>query len=146
MQTVRDADGTALLLVKRSGESSRVRDPATGEERYVDNATLTVVDDESPLSTAASGVPAPVRRVMGAVHDDRTLGLLVELVDHGPLSVLEAMDAYDMCESDLHGRLAEFRAAGLIDEADVAGRRGYEATAIASAAVRLLRGETDGPT
>ena len=35
MQTVRDADGETYLLVKRSGDSSRVRDPGTGEERYV---------------------------------------------------------------------------------------------------------------
>ncbi|MFY4816290.1 DUF7346 family protein, partial [Haloarcula sp. AONF1] len=34
MQTVRDGDGETYLLVKRSAESSRVRDPATGAERY----------------------------------------------------------------------------------------------------------------
>lgn len=141
MQTVRDADGDTYLLVKRSGESSRVRDPETGEERYVANDELEVVDGESSLATAASGVPEPVRRTIRAVHDDRTLGLLVELVDRGPLSVLALGDAYDMCESDLHGRLAEFRVAGLIEEADAGGRRGYAATPTAEEAVRLLRGE-----
>jgi hypothetical protein len=75
MQTVRDAAGETYLLVKRSAESSRVRDPATGEERYVDNDELRVVDGESPLATAASGVPAPVRRTLRAVRDDRSLGL-----------------------------------------------------------------------
>lgn len=139
METVRLPDGETYLLVKRSEGSSLVRDPATGEERYVDHGNLDVVAGESPLSAAASGVPAPVRRVVRAVHDDRSLGLLVELVDDGPLSVVEAMDAYDMCESDLHGRLAEFRVAGLIEEVDVAGRRGYDATPAAEAAVRLLR-------
>ncbi|MFC6752552.1 DUF7346 family protein [Halorubrum tibetense] len=139
MQTVRDADGDTYLLVKRSDDSSRVRDPETGDERYVANADLEVVDGESPLATAARGVPAPVRRVVRSVHDDRSLGLLVELVDAGPLSAVEVM-AYDMCESDVHGRLAEFRVAGLIEEADVAGRRGYAATPAAEDAVRLLRG------
>lgn len=139
MQTVRTADGTEYLLVKRSGESSRVRDPETGSEQYVDNEDLTVVDGESPLETAAAGVPAPVRRVMRATHDDRSLGLLVEVVDRGPVSVIELMDGYDMCESDLHGRIAEFRAAGLIAEADAAGRRGYEATEAAIDAVDILR-------
>ncbi len=139
MQTVRDVDGDTYLLVKRSGESSRIRDPVTGEERYVTNADLEVVDGESPLATASIAVSAPVRRVIRSVHDDRSLGLLVELVDAGPLSIHELIDGYDMCESDLHGRLAEFRVAGLIEETDVAGRRGYDATGDAGRAVRLLR-------
>lgn len=142
MQTVRHADGRTYLLVKQSGESSRVRDPRTGAERYVDNADLTVVDGESPLVTAAAGVPADVRRVLRAVHDDRSLGLLAVIVDTGPLSVVELLDETDMCESDLHGRLAEFRAAELIAETEVAGRRGYEATESAVNGVRCLR-DTD---
>lgn len=139
MQTVRDADGGTYLLVKRSEEASRVRDPRTGEERYVDNADLTVVDGESPLVTAAVGVPTAVRRTIRAVHDDRSLGLLVVIVDEGPLSVLELMDGTDMCESDLHGQLAEFRAAKLIEEVEIVGQRGYESTRIAEDAVKLLR-------
>ena len=140
MQTVRDADGGTYLLVKRSTESSRIRDPATGEERYVDNAELTIVEGESPLATAASGVPAPVRRTLRAVHDDRSLGLLAVIVDEGPLSVIELLDAAELCESDLHGTVTELRAAGLVDEVDVAGRRGYEATDIAVNAIGMLRG------
>jgi hypothetical protein len=139
MQTVRDADGETYLLVKRSAESSRVRDPATGAERYVDNEELSVVDGESPLATAASGVSASVRRTIRAVHDDRSLGLLAVVVDEGPLSVIELLDTADMCESDLHGTVTELRAADLIDEVDVAGRRGYEATPIAVEALGLLR-------
>ncbi|MFC7324704.1 hypothetical protein ACFQMF_08935 [Halorubrum rutilum] len=144
MQTVRDADGDTYLLVKRSAESSRVRDPATGAERYVDNDELEVVDGESPLATAASGIPAPVRRTMRAVHDDRSLGLLAVVVDEGPLPVIGLLDATDLCESDLHGTVAELRAAGLIDEVEVDGRRGYEATAAATEAIGLLRGGPDG--
>ncbi|WP_144924924.1 DUF7346 family protein [Halorubrum salsamenti] len=144
MQTVRDAAGETYLLVKRSAESSRVRDPATGEERYVDNDELRVVDGESPLATAASGVPAPVRRTLGAVRDDRSLGLLAVVVDEGPIAAIDLLDAADMCESDIHGTISEFRAAGLIDEVDVAGRRGYEATSVAVKALGLLRGGSEG--
>jgi hypothetical protein len=140
MQTVRDAAGETYLLVKRSAESSRVRDPDTGEERYVDNDELSVVDGESPLATAASGVPAPVRRTLGAVRDDRSLGLLAVVVDEGPIAAIDLLDAADMCESDLHGTITEFRAAGLIEEVDVAGRRGYEAASVAVEAMGLLRG------
>ena len=143
MQTVRDGDGETYLLVKRSAESSRVRDPATGAERYVDNDDLSVVDGESPLATAASGVPEPVRRTLGAVRDDRSLGLLAVVVDEGPIAAIDLLDAADMCESDLHGSITEFRAAGLVEEAEVAGRRGYEATAVAIEALELLRGEPD---
>ena len=139
MQTVRDADGDTYLLVKRSAESSRVRDPATGAERHVANDEISVVDGEPPLATAASGIPESVRRTMRAVHDDRSLGLLAVVVDEGPLAVIDLLDAADMCESDLHGTVTELRAAGLIDEVEVAGRRGYAAADAASEALDLLR-------
>ena len=144
MQTVRDGDGDTYLLVKRSAESSRVRDPDTGAERYVDNDELRVVDGESPLATAASGVPEPVRRTLGAVRDDRSLGLLAVVVDAGPIAAIDLLDAADMCESDLHGVLSEFRAAGLVDEAEVAGQRGYEPTSVAVEAMDLLRDDVGG--
>jgi hypothetical protein len=140
MRTVRDGTGKRYLLVKESGDTSVVRDPETGSESYRDNADLEVVEGESPLVTAAAAVPAPVRRVLAAAHDDRSLGLLVELVARGPVPVRDLLDAYDLCESDLHGILAEFRAAGLIDEARVAGERGYDATETAREAVAVLRG------
>ena len=139
MRTVRDDEGRRYLLVKRSSESSLVRDPDTGEERYVPNADLTVDAEASALSTAAEAVPDPVRRVLTATPNDRALGLLVELADRGPTGVRTLLDAYDLCESDLHGLLAEFRAAGLIDEARVAGERGYEATETTRDAVARLR-------
>ena len=127
MQPVRDADGTRYLLVKRSSDSSLVRDPATGEERYVSTDDLRS-DGESPLSAAASGLPAELRRAVLACRDERALGLLVEFADRGALSVRALLDSYDLCESDLHGLLAEFRAAGLLAETTVAGERGYEPT------------------
>lgn len=138
MQTVEDGSGRRYLLIKRSQAASRVRDPATGEERHLPNEDLTVVDGESPLTTAASGVPAAVRRVLTAVHDDRSLGLLVEIVERGPVSIRTVLAAYDLCESDLHGLLAEFRAAGLVEETRVAGERGYAATDLAVEGIETL--------
>ena len=139
MRTVRDADGTAYLLLKRSSESSRVRDPETGEERYVPNAELEIIDDVSPLATAAGAVAEPLRRLIRAVHDDETLGLLIELVDRGPLAAVTVLDAYDLCESDLHGRLTELQVAGLVDATEVDGRQGYTATDRSEAAIAALR-------
>jgi len=52
--------------------------------------------------------------------------------------VPDLLDSYDLCESDLHGLLGEFRAAGLVQEAEVFGQRGYDATETASDAVELL--------
>jgi hypothetical protein len=141
MRTVRDQLGKRYLLVKQSAESSRVRDPVTGEERYVENGSLEVLSGESPLVTAAGGVAPPVRRVLTAVPNERALGLLVELVDRGPLSVAELLDAYDLCESDLFGLVTEFRVAGLAEEADVHGERGYRATAVAVEGIERLRSD-----
>jgi hypothetical protein len=139
MQTVRDSEGKQYLLIKSSGESSRVRDPVTGDEQYLPNDELELIDGTSPLVAAAAGVPESVRQVTTAVHDERSLGLLIEIVDDGPLSIVELLGNYDLCESDLHGLLAEFRAAGLLVEAEVAGERGYDATETAREAVARLR-------
>lgn len=139
MQTVADAEGTHYLLVKRSSNASLVRDPETGTEQYLDNDQLTVVDGESPLVTAAAAVDPAIRRLLSATHDDRSLGLIVELVDRGPCSTLVLLDGYGLCESDLHGLLGEFRAAGLVEEATTQGRRGYDATDLARRAVDQLR-------
>jgi hypothetical protein len=143
MRTVEGPDGDRLLVRKASGDSLLVADPETGEERYVARADVSEIDGASPLETAAAGVPAPTRRVLTAVHDDESLGLLVELVDRGPLAAVTLLDAYDYCESDLHGQLAEFRAAGLVADARVAGERGYEATALAEDGVANLRTDHD---
>jgi hypothetical protein len=138
VQPVEDTDGRRYLLVKRSGESSLVRDPTTGSEAYLPNEELSSVE-ASGLELAAEAVPAPVRRVLRAVHNDRALGLLLALDDRGPTSVRDLLDRTDLCESDLHGLLGEFRAAGLVVEADVLGERGYETTDVASEGLDLLR-------
>ena len=139
MRTVSDEDGTRYLLRKQSSDTSLVYDPETGTEQYLDNDRLAAVDGESPLVTAATAVDAPLRRLLTATHNDRSLGLLVELVDRGPCSTIELLESYDLCESDLHGLLAEFRAAGLVEEATSHGERGYDATELATTAVDQLR-------
>ncbi|MFB6160504.1 MAG: hypothetical protein ABEJ61_04925 [Haloferacaceae archaeon] len=138
MRTVEDEDGNRYLLVKRAGESSLVRDPATGEERSLAADELATVADVSPLATVARTLDDPVRRLVLAAHDDRALGLLLELDARGPLAVRTLLDGYDLCESDLHGLLAEFRAAGLVAERTVDGRRGYGLTDDARAALTRL--------
>jgi hypothetical protein len=144
MRTVRDGDGRRYLLAKESGDSWLVRDPETGRETYRPAGDLEMVEGDSPLSVAAAGVPAAVRSVVTAAHSERALGLLVELVDRGPMTVRDVLAAYDLCESDLHGLFGEFRAAGLVTEARVAGERGYDATETTRVAVARLRGD-DGP-
>ncbi|WP_267642890.1 DUF7346 family protein [Haloarchaeobius amylolyticus] len=139
MRTVRDDSGDRYLLVKESGDASLVRDPATGEERYVENDRLEPAEGETPLETAASAVSPAVRRIVSATHDDRSLGLLVELADDGPVPVRDLLGRYDLCESDLLGLLTEFRAAGLVEEARLAGERGYDATDLAREGVDILR-------
>lgn len=144
MRTVEDEAGRRYLLLKRSGEASLVRDVENGEERYVPNDELTALDGVDPLEAAAAAVPGPVRRLLSAVHDDRGLGLVVELVRE-PRSARALLSATDLCESDLVGVLSELRAAGLVEEADVGGERGYAATEEARRAIEAVT-PTDGAT
>jgi len=138
MRTVRAGDGTVYLLRKESSESSLVEHPETGDRRHLPNDELEPVDGESPLTTASRAVPDPVRAVVTATHDERALGLLLEIEERGPVDVRSLTEAYDLCESDLHGLLAEFRAAGLVRATDVTGVRGYESTERASAGLEAL--------
>ena len=137
MRTV-DHDGDSYLLLAQSDESSLVRDPETGEERHLPNEELTA-SGESPLVLAARRVPEPARRLLAAVPSERALGVLVELDERGPMAVRAALSAYDLCESDLHGLFGELRAAGLVAEADVDGRRGYRLTERGVEALEAVR-------
>ncbi|MFC7204260.1 hypothetical protein ACFQJC_12105 [Haloferax namakaokahaiae] len=139
MRTVRGPDGRTYLLIKQSSDSSRVRDPETGDEQYFPNDELDAISGESPLETAAHGIDAPVRTILTAVPNERALGLLVELVDRGEVPILDLLDSYDLCESDLHGLLVEFKLAGLIEEVELYGERGYAATAVAKEGIERLR-------
>jgi len=138
MRTVETADGERHLLLSESDGTARLRDPATGEEWTVDADTVEPIAD-SQLGVAAAGVPEPVRRTVTAVHDERTLGVLVTLVDDGPTAVVDLLSYSGLCESDFNGLFSELRAAGLVAECRVAGERGYEATETAEEAVALLR-------
>lgn len=140
MEAVEDEDGRRLLVEKRSADAWLVRDPESGERRYRDPAELSVLDDVAPLAAAAAGVPEPTRALLRAAHGERVLGLAVTVVDRGPVAVRSLLDATTLCESDLHGALAELVAADLLVEVEVAGERGYEATPAGEAAVAHLRG------
>ncbi len=139
MNTVKDDTGKRYLLLKHSDSASLVRDPETGNECYVQNDRLERVDGESPLETAARSVSEPLLTVLTTVHDEKTLGLLFELLTRGPLGVRTLLDAYEFCESDLHGRLTVLSAAGLLEETDVAGERGYRLTEDCEAALETIR-------
>ena len=141
MKTVHDDTGKRYLLLKRSKRASLVRDPQNGNECYIQNDRLEAVD-ESALETAARTVTEPVRTLLTNVHDEATLGLLVELEDRGPLGIRTLLDTYDFCESDLHGRLTVLSAAGLLETVEVAGERGYRTTdTCATALERVSMGD-----
>ncbi|UPV99399.1 hypothetical protein M0R88_12800 [Halorussus gelatinilyticus] len=141
MRTVRDESGERFLLLAESSDACKVRNPETGEEGYRERDELEAVSGESPLATAARAVPEPARAVLTATHDERALGLLVDLRERGPHSVRHLLDATDLCESDLLGILTEFRAAGLVEETDVMGERGYATTETADEGLALMTGE-----
>jgi hypothetical protein len=138
MQTVRDEAGRRYLLLEQSGETSSVLDPVEGETREVKTAALDRVD-EPPLETAALGVDDALRRVLTAVHDERALGLLLEIDRRGPVSVRTLLAESGLCESDLHGLLTEFRAAGMVAETDLAGGRAYDTTEACASGLEALR-------
>ena len=135
---VEDDSGTRYLLLKRSGESSLVRNIDTGERTHLPNDRLHSVG-ESTVDTLVSVVPEEIRRLVTAVHDDRSLALLLELDAEGPMAVRDMLGAYDFCESDLHGLVGELQAAGLIVERTVAGERGYDTTETATTALAQLQ-------
>lgn len=142
MRTVEDAAGRRYLLLKRSRDSSLVRDAETGEQSYRPTGELRVVSGTSPLVTAAEGVPEAARGLVTAVRDDRSLGLLVALEAADGLAARTLLDAEDYCESDLHGLVGELRAAGLVEPASVDGEDGYRLTDGAAAVVRALQSAT----
>jgi len=138
-RTVEDGDGTRYLLLKRSAESSLVRDAETGERLHLPNEELDTIEDATTVDTVLRSIPEELVSLVTAVHDERALALLFELDEEGPMSVRTLLSAYDFCESDLHGLVAELRAAGLIAETTVHGERGYETTGTASEALDSLR-------
>lgn len=137
-RVVRDDAGNRYVLEKRSGESSRVRDPETGERSHLPNESLEPVD-ASPLDVATAALSSEGVALVTGVPDERALGLLVELDERGPTRVRTLLDISTLCEGDLHGLLVALRAAGLLAEVTVADERGYETTATAHTALEQLR-------
>lgn len=138
MRTVETPTGERHLLLSQSDGTARVRNPATGAVRTVNADEIEVVA-ESTLAVAAEGVPASVRRVLTAVHTERSLGVLILLADEGPTAVVDLLSYSGLCESDFNGVFGELRAAGLVAECQVAGTRGYKTTPVAEEAVELMR-------
>lgn len=136
MQSVR-YDGDVYVLVKESAESSLVRNPDTGEETYVPNDELEALDSPA-LETRAAAVPESVRVVLRVAHDDRSLGLLLDLHENGPRPVRDMLTDYSFCESDLLGLLTECRAAGVVEEVTAAGEPGYALTSTGDRGVAKL--------
>ncbi|ELY43394.1 DUF7346 family protein [Natronorubrum sulfidifaciens] len=141
MKTVHDDTGKRYLLLKRSEHASLVRNPQNGNECYIQNDRLEDDTDESALEIAARTISDPVRTLLTNVHDEATLGLLVELENRGPLGIRTLLGEYDFCERDLHGRLTVLSAADLLEEVEVAGERGYRLTE--SGAIALEQLSTD---
>lgn len=139
-RTVEDEAGNRYLLLKRSGDSSLVRDPETGERRHLPTESLDAVD-AGAVETILAPVPDAVVTLLTAVHDDRALALLREIDTEGPIAARTLLESYDFCESDLHGLLGELRAAGLVAEQTVAGERGYESTETAREALAVVCAE-----
>jgi hypothetical protein len=135
---VEDESGRRYLLLKQSAESSLVRNLDTGEREHLPNDRLTELENSSRLDAVLGPIPEEVRTLLSAVHDDRSLALVLEL-DAEPMSVTQLLSAYEFCESDLHGLVAELQAAGLIEETRVAGERGYTGTETAASALVHLR-------
>ena len=142
MRTVVDGDDRRWVLLKESSESSRVRDPETGEETFRPNDDLDPAGGESPFEALAQSVPGPARRVLRACHEDWQVGLLVALADDGPRPVRELLSESAACESDFLGAVTELRAAGLLAETTVAGQRAYELTDDGREGIHSLR-QTD---
>jgi hypothetical protein len=90
-----------------------------------------------PLAT--TDLPDGVVTLVAAVPDEHALALLLELDAEGPIAVRTLLAQTDLCESDLHGRLAELQAGGLIEERQIVGERGYATTDTASDALAQLK-------
>lgn len=134
MRAVQGPDGGPVLIVEHAPDGSRIVDPREGACRTVATGALDPVEGD-PLGA----VGRAVRETAGPlpVAGDAAAGVLADL-ERGPRSVRGMVDAYGLCESDLHGLLAELTAAGLLAETTVGGRRGYELTE--EARLALARG------
>lgn len=138
MRPVADEAGRRFLLLQADGEESLVRDLETGERHTVPTDTLSVPAADPLVAAcgdeAAATPPAPLDRASSALGRC----LLLELHLGGPRPVRALLAETDLCESDLHGVVADLRAAGLVRDTTVGGERGYELADAATAALSDL--------
>jgi hypothetical protein len=120
MRVVTDGD-RYYILQRVFGDDCHVRTLPSGETTTMLAASLSPADIEAALETVDDGL-ADER-----VGSNAAAGLLLELVVDGPASARGLLDRFDVCESDLHGTVAELRAAGLLEPTTVHGQRGYRA-------------------
>lgn len=139
MRLVRDASGRVNVVRSRGTEELTIVDPVTGAERTVSATTVAPVADESELHLVADAIPTPIEPPLATVGDPRALGILGVLEAAGPLPATTMLAFESLCESDLHGIVGELRAAGLVEEAIVDGRRGYRTTQAAEDALAHTR-------
>lgn len=146
MQTVAGPDGETYVLEKRSSQSSRVRDPRTGDVTTMPNDDLDFSESDDPLEVAAEAVDADVRAVLRAAGNERALGLLLTLHRRGPTGVRVLLDDTTCCESDLLGLVTGLRASGLLEPSDTPTGEGYALTEQGERGVEKLRGIESEPS
>jgi len=139
---VRDNEGTEYQLLKRAETSSLVRDPTTGDTRYLPNDRLELLEELSTHERQALSVHEAVRTLVRVVPDDATLGLVIDIAENGPVATRELLAVSDRCESDLNGQLTLLTATGILEQTTVAGERGYAATTAGEYAVSVLCEDT----
>lgn len=127
MRIVEDDQGSQYILERAARDSWLVRDPRSGECHHRPPDQLRVVSGASPLALASRSVPTADAEQL-PLTDAQSIGLLAEIRTHEPTAVRTLVGATEVCESDLHGMLAELAAADLVRETTVAGEPGYETT------------------
>ncbi len=137
MRAVVDGAGDRFLLLTAADDVTLLRDVGTGDRHRRPTADLTPLA-ASPLATVTEPVPEPPPSPLDRAPSTRGLCLLLELHAAGPRSVRGLLAETALCESDLHGLVADLRAGGLVRETTVAGERGYALTDDAAAALADL--------
>ena len=138
-QIVETTDGKRYRLLKRSADTSLVRCVDTAETKSVPTAELQPVTDDTVDSASLAAFDDAVVQVVTTVPDERGLKLLTALDTHGPVPVEALLTEYEFCERELHARIAELQAAGLVTREDIQTHRGYSTTERASEALTRLR-------
>jgi hypothetical protein len=133
VHVVAGAGGHLHLVIERADDRVRVRSVSSGEERWVHRETLKRPDG-SVLELAGRQTPFTSADLPG-VHTEAGVGMVVLLARNGPTAVPALLGALELCESDLHGLLAELEAGGALSRTETAGRGAYRLTDAAAKTV-----------